>query len=767
MRRFTGGKLKRFSKPFGSICLIAAILILAQPFCSAPPAAATPCGVASHPVSGTSPTVLAAYAEDGQEQEDEQEDGEDADRTPEAVDSSTLEEAITEAEDVKKDVRPSTDGTDIGEDNLWAPQAAFNSLNASIKEAKETLKDEVVAQKAVDDQTAALKAAVKTFTESCKYGTKTDEEEVSKEVVNALYLKNDEPGSDGQKHFVGEDSDSKYKTLSITTKGKTIQLNGYFTTNKSDGVMYETADDTNPVGAVALDWTSGDNDIATVSPNGLITAIEDGEVTITATVAEESKYEGSAPSKSVSVLISGQTAEYVSDVAIIDEKGNSLSDKDDVTTVIEGKNKFFSFHARVTWHNPKTDEDRVEDTRTDEITSTIKWSVGGSNVVATVNEDTGRLKTTEYSGNCFVRCSVTGGNGGKRVTDTARVTVDTGEYAYKPAENLTLKVVYRELPDKVAQTHTYALSELAGKLSAVTNSYSILGGDRYGVIRASGYLFKDVLALEGVEIEDVYQFRFTTADGYDNPITSKLLYDSGSRYYFPNWDIGSRAGATVVPPMLAFESNMMWGESMADPSLPLDEGTRFRLVFGPLWGGEANSSYQIYYIQAITIVLNGAPPAENEKPEEDGEKENDDAEKEGEQREDEVSVVGEEDGDGGAAGTVGKANGRNGGENSGGGENSDDDAKSENDSVAGGIEDSPGSDKKAEMGGKKDAGSKSVIPFSSSGRFKVYEMISNTRTNVAPIDMDLPGLYAAGPLAGGCVVAGGLSFLIGFKRRLP
>jgi hypothetical protein len=351
------------------------------------------------------------------------------------------------------------------------------------------------------------------------------------------------------------------------------------------------------------------------------------------------------------------------------------------------------------------------------------------------------------------------------VTDTARVTVVTGEYAYKPAESLTLKVVYRELPDKPAQTHTYALSELAGRLPAVTNSYTVLGGNRYGVIRASGYLFKDVLALEGVAIEDVYQFRFTTADGYDNPITSKMLYGSGSRYYFPNWDIGSRAGATVVPPMLAFKSNMMWGESMADPSLPLDEGARFRLVFGPLWGGEANSSYQIYYIQAITVVLNGAPPAENEKPKED-DKKDDDPEKANDKKDDTISVIGGDNGDGGAAGTVDKANGRSGAASPGGGANGSDDAKGQNDAAAGRAEDDPGSDKKAETGGKKDVGGNSVIPFSSNGTFKVYEMISNTSTHVAPINTDLPGLSAAGPLAGACVVAGGLSFLLGFRRRL-
>jgi hypothetical protein len=608
------------------------------------------------------------------------------------------------------------------------------------------------------------------------------------EVVDALYLKMDDAGDDGSKHFVGEDFDRKYKTLAVTTKGKTIQLNGYFTTNMSDGVMYETADDTNPIGSVAIDWASSDEDVATVSPVGLITAISDGEATITATVAEESQYEGSAPFKSVLLNISGQSAEYVKDVTIIDGDGNSLSAKGDATTVIDDKNRFFQFSALVTWHDPNSGEDRVEDTRTDAVTSTIKWAIGGSDVVATINEDTGRLKTTEYSGNCFVRCSVTGGVGGKTVTDTARVRVDTGEYEYKPSDSLTLKVVYQEFPDKVVQEHTYPLDTLSGRLPSVTHSYTVFGGGaaRYGVIRAEGYLFKDVLALEGVKIDDVYQFRFTTADGYDNPITSKLLYGSGSRYYFPNWDIGgSRAEATVVPPILAFRSNMMWNESTADPSVPLDDATRFRLVFGPLWGGESNSSYQIYYIKAITIVLTGAPPAEIEKPAEIlkpvNDDRNDDRSKDKDSPKDDKdkgknshAVIAGDRGDNRAGSSFGNGTGRNagpGGGTGGGGDAGASAVSGGSDGASDGVSDgaAPGPDEYAASSAadsRNAANGAGVIPSTQNGRYRVYEMISNSGSLVAPINMDLPYLSAAGPIAGGCVAVGGLSFFIGFRKRL-
>jgi hypothetical protein len=354
-----------------------------------------------------------------------------------------------------------------------------------------------------------------------------------------------------------------------------------------------------------------------------------------------------------------------------------------------------------------------------------------------------------------VQCAVTGGNGGKTVKDTARVRVDTGEYAYNPASSLTLKVVYEKFPDKEVQTHTYSLGGLAAKLPAVTNSYSVFGGSRYGVIRATGYLFKDIVALEGVNIADVQQFRFTTADSYDNPVSAKMLYESGSRYYFPNWDIGSRAEARVVPPVLAFRSNMMWGESVADPSLPLDEGTRFRLVFGPLWGGETNSSYQIYYIQAITIVLKGAPPADN-------------------------AGGGADKGTGGSGAGIadGAGNGLGGGaggSGNGGGAGAGNGADIANPGGASSVGNRVDGGAGTEAGAKTEGGAKArdseglgngIIPFATSGRYKVYEMISNAKSRVVPLDADLPWLPAAAPLAGGCVVLGGVSFFIGFRRRI-
>jgi hypothetical protein len=702
---------------------------------------------------------FAAFAEEGADPA--------AEPPPTPADTALLEQAIDDATSAKSGVRPSTDGSDIRETDLWAPQPAFSALNASINEAKEALKKSDLTQEQADTQTAALYAAVDIFNKALKYGTKTEETQVTPELVSSISLKSRDLASDGKYHFAGEDFEAKYKTINISEKGKTIQLNGYYTTNKSDGAMFESVDNSSPLGPVALSWKSSNNAVAVISPDGLITPIGDGEVKITATVSEDIKYEGSAPSKSVTLKVSGQTGAYVKSVTIIDEDGKSLSGRDDAATVISGKNIFFQFYAKVVWHDPATNKDRVEDTRKDKVSSTIKWTIGGSNVCGTINESTGRFKSSEYSGNCFVQCAVTGGVDGKTLKDTAPLQVDTGEYSYKPADSLTLKVVYQEFPDKIAQEHKYPLSTLLKKLGTHTNTYTVLGGSRYGVIRAKGFLFKDIVGLEGVEIDEVYQFRFTTADGYNNPITSKLLYGSGARYYFPNWDVGgSRSGSKVVPPILATESNMIWGESEIDESAAMDSATRFRLVFGPLWSGESNSSFQIYYIKAITIVLKGAPPADNGNGTGTNSGDGDSGgKKDGDDKKSDKPESGTGADSGGGNGGAGGGSSGSGMDKAGPGGAG---AGQENGNSGAGADIAKGGDIDGAAGADNSASpAKGNKPNKNSGGdWKIYEMISNSKSNVAPINMELPYLSAAAPIAAGSVAIGGLSFLIGFRRRL-
>ncbi|MDR2197297.1 MAG: Ig-like domain-containing protein [Coriobacteriales bacterium] len=578
-------------------------------------------------------------------------------------------------------------------------------------------------------------------------GGSGEEGDDTREYVTQLLLRMDEPDEAGERHYVGESWDSAYLQLSINQKGKTVQLNGYYLTNRSDGAMLETANSANPLGVVELSWASSDDAIATVSPGGLITPCANGTVTITATCSDSADWqdaEAPAPFKSVTLIIDGQEGEYVSAVEIIDEAGKPLGSRVDEVTEFNEANFFFQFHAIVTWTDAESNQTRTEDTRfggSAAISSTITWAIGGSTVPATINEETGRLKTTSYSGNAYVICTVTGGLSGAAVSDRARIQVDTGVSRYDPANSLTLRVVYEMLPDVVAQEHTYSYEELVARLPMSTYNYTLISGSRFGCIRGTGFLLKDVVALEGVDLNDVHRFLCLTSDDYYNPVSYDYLY-AGPRYYFPNWDIGSKAEASVVPPMLACANNSEWGVSEIDPTLPMSEGDRFRLLFGPLWAGDANSPYQIFYINAITIELNGAPPVDDGEGDGPGGGGGDDK--------------GPGGGGGGREGEVGGGTSGSGSSGAEGREGAGAEAQSGEEGLSTPLID---------MLGVGAAGTLAESNGAPRG-WRVYEMMINQNSIVDALDINNPLAPFAVPVALGSVVAGIAYTYVGFRRRL-
>jgi hypothetical protein len=559
-------------------------------------------------------------------------------------------------------------------------------------------------------------------------------------LVSRLFIRDNQAAADDIRHYYGEDWDPAYEHPQISQKGQIVKLNAWYVTDSDPSTMIEAANSATDMGNVAVVWASSDAAVATVSPIGEMIARGNGTVTISATVADASKCPGGvAVAKSVTFVIDGQSGEYVYKVAIIDSEGNPLGTESGGIKEFNEAAVYFDFHALIHWRDAGTGAERVEDTRNgaEAVSAAVRWSIGGSQLPATVNEQTGRLRTTDESGSAYVICSVTGGLGGGIVEDFAKFRLDTGEYAYNPASSLTLRVVYDLLKDEngnpvVVSQHSYSFAELLGSLASYTYSYTVNAATRFGVIHAEGFLFKDVLLLEGIDLDEVYQFRFTTADGYDNPLTYQLLYGSGSRYYFPNWDIGSQAQAQVVPPMLAWRSNFEWNVSEANPAKPMDEGTRFRLVYGPLWSMETNSSHQIYYINAITIVMHGAPPATGGLGPGSGT----------------GAGAGEGQGADGSGSKAGGIGGQ-GAEPAGGGE-------AQKPAEAGGLQAAAGLAAAQDDGAAGQAG----------GGHRIFEMISSSQSQLGGIDFDNPLLAIALPLATADLLLGGLLTFYGFRRRL-
>ncbi len=512
----------------------------------------------------------------------------------------------------------------------------------------------------------------------------------------------------GENEFVG--AGQPVKQVVIETKGQLVQLNGYYTDASGSGLMLETASASTDLGAIDLVWESSNVKVAKVSPAGLVTPVKNGSCTITATVKDPAKY-GEA-SCSVDFEISGQNGSYVSDVEITTKKGKVINE----TVVLAGdgaKPVYYQLYATITWKNANGDVVKTETTSSKKCTATYTWSVAGNTDTVAVNKYTGRV-ASQSSGIGQVMVTVSGGKGGRSVSDTVYFRVDTGQYDYNPADSLTLKVAYEEFPDQIIEEKTYSEKQLSKMLPKVTNNYTVIGGNNgsYATIRATGYMFKDILKLLNCSINDIKQFRFGTADSYDSPVSYSYLFGS-ERYYFPDYDIGYTSGGVVVPPIIATANSMHWNEPYVSKDEKLDEGTRYRLVLGASGKTDANTSKQVYYINTINVILKGGPPTS------DGH------------------------GDGGGDGT---------GNGSGMGQ-----GPSEGDGDSGGLEDPSSSAQAGGNGTGSDA--------DSGTRWRVYQMMSTNKSNPGVLEMDNPLAPFAMPIGIAAFLLGGISFYIGFRKR--
>ena len=512
----------------------------------------------------------------------------------------------------------------------------------------------------------------------------------------------------GENEFVG--AGQPVKQVVIETKGQLVQLNGYYTDASGSGLMLETASASTDLGAIDLVWESSNVKVAKVSPAGLVTPVKNGSCTITATVKDPAKY-GEA-SCSVDFEISGQNGSYVSDVEITTKKGKVINE----TVVLAGdgaKPVYYQLYATITWKNANGDVVKTETTSSKKCTATYTWSVAGNTDTVAVNKYTGRV-ASQSSGIGQVMVTVSGGKGGRSVSDTVYFRVDTGQYDYNPADSLTLKVAYEEFPDQIIEEKTYSEKQLSKMLPKVTNNYTVIGGNNgsYATIRATGYMFKAILKLLNCSINDIKQFRFGTADSYDSPVSYSYLFGS-ERYYFPDYDIGYTSGGVVVPPIIATANSMHWNEPYVSKDEKLDEGTRYRLVFGASGKTDANTSKQVYYINTINVILKGGPPTS------DGH------------------------GDGGGDGT---------GNGSGMGQ-----GPSEGDGDSGGLEDPSSSAQAGGNGTGSDA--------DSGTRWRVYQMMSTNKSNPGVLEMDNPLAPFAMPIGIAAFLLGGISFYIGFRKR--
>lgn len=508
-----------------------------------------------------------------------------------------------------------------------------------------------------------------------------------------------------------------------------------------------------------------DPSIATISPSGVLTAVGDGIVAVTATATVSTQ--GGAPlACTIYVEVTGQTdARYVSGIRIAGPDGEALSGpyvlEQDLSTATA------QFYALVDVVDPATGATQTYSTQNGSIASQtgdiadVTWYVGDT--IAAIDQTTGLFRPSCY-GIASIYCASAAGQGGATVTGSAMVNTKDptgGEVRddYHPQSSIKVKAYYEE--DPPADLHDdsdehfvinkeYSLEQLES-MGTVTATYTALSDSAYYTMTGRGVALSTLLEDAGVNIAGMSQLNFGTADNIDRPVSSAFIFDT-NRYYFPNIDIGSYAGAVQVYPIIAFESNEIKNAG-TDPNFDMTEATRFRLLFGSTPDG-GTSQFQIKWINTLYVVLAGGPPVQPGNGENLGDSNN-----EGDQPGGGGIFNGTATGDG--TGSGGEGNGTGSGMAKGNQGGAD---------VQGGSDAADNAAEGAQSGsaGQSDTGAQASAGDSESGApaFSVYQIPNPNASEVErTVEHDNPFKKYAGPLGAAAVVAGAGQTALWYRRQ--
>lgn len=514
-----------------------------------------------------------------------------------------------------------------------------------------------------------------------------------------------------------------------------------------------------------VSWSVSDPSIATISPGGILTAVGDGIVAVTATATANTQ--GGAPlACTIYIEVTRQTdARYVSGIRIAGPDGEALSGpyvlEQDLSTATA------QFYALVDVVDPATGATQTYSTKNGSIASQtgdiadVTWYAGDT--IAAIDQTTGLFRPLRY-GIASIYCASAAGHGGATVTGGATVNTKDptgGEVRddYHPQSSIKVKAYYEE--DPPADLHDdsdkhfvinkeYSLEQLES-MGTVTATYTALSDSAYYTMTGRGVALSTLLEDAGVNIAGMSQLNFGTADNIDRPVSSAFIFDT-NRYYFPNIDIGSYAGAVQVYPIIAFESNEIKNAG-TDPNFDMTEATRFRLLFGSTPDG-GTSQFQIKWINTLYVVLAGGPPVQPGNGENPGGSNN-----EGDQPGGGGISNGTTTGDGSGSGDEGNGTGSGMAKGDQGGS----DVQGSSDAA-----DNAAEGAQSGSAGQSDTGAQASADDSESGApaFSVYQIPNPNASEVEhTVEHDNPFKKYAGPLGAAAVVAGAGQTALWYRRQ--
>lgn len=481
---------------------------------------------------------------------------------------------------------------------------------------------------------------------------------------------------------------------------------------------------------VPVSWSSGDTNIATVDPTGMLTASKDGEVTITCT----SQRYGEVLAR-IDVKIVGQDGAYVTEVVITRDDGTPYRDER-----ILFKEKLDGKQNAQPYATVYYSDGTQKCTWKGEVIDNLVWSSTDAEICY-VNPDTGRILPKD-DGSVRAVATVSGGISGN-VSGYVYVVIDTGRYnsEYWPSDTLRVEISYAADESRVAKTKTYDVGSFSA-LGLTQAAYTVVTNNgHYATSCAEGVTLSRLLDDLGLVKSEVSHFRLFPNDNNGAQISADYLFNRPS-YYFPNMDIGLTNGRVVAEPMIAVRDSWRVDSTERDFS-QMNEGRRFRMVLGSSSLTDSAGSKTIKFIHTIKIVMQGSepvlPPDGNDPDSPGGPGGNDP---------DGPGGLGEETGGGGGGlgSGPGSVNGFGTSEGEGFGDTSGSGV---------GVAGSSGN-AEDESGASADGLSEGQDTQETSSRWQVFQMMSKAESDIDPLDFHnpiepflIPGVTAVAAAGGG------------------
>ncbi len=440
-----------------------------------------------------------------------------------------------------------------------------------------------------------------------------------------------------QKEALADAATGYSATVSIEEHAGTMQLVSLLTWNYNG----KTEDES---GAGRVTWESTDAKVASVSPEGLVTAIGDGSCDVKCSIAADQGITGGVDAvATVHLNVSGQSnAARVTDISIccdgtrVDGYGDPI-----IKSVEESElaTETLALYAEVTvLLDPAGGQTKSYSTKDGLLSkqvpglADIVWSVENSDY-ADIDAVNGSYRQNNFGASAVY---ATWGQGtGYEVRQKATITYrdvnppdDTD--GFSPQTTLRIKAYYEvsttgETFDKppaddsgqFVVDKTLSLEQVQG-IDSTTATYSSVdsGTGSYMTITGTGAYLSKLVDEAGVKIDGIDGFWFQTADSGGGVYAEGASYDflfGTERYWYPRAKDGGTeryADAEQVWPIVAWETSQLHkNDGNCQPDYDMSNGRSFCLLMGGSKAG-GNSSKWARNIKTIYIKLKGRAPAQ-------------------------------------------------------------------------------------------------------------------------------------------------------------